>query len=77
MNPEELIIHVQLACSQLKIHPSKHVLVHRYCLHMIGLKPRQIAEMTNTSHIKVYDSIKRVRTGQRFNEVKERLNQIL
>lgn len=77
MNLEELIIHVQLACRQAKLRNDQSVLVHRYYLHRIGLKPKQIAEMTNTTHIKVYDSIKRVRTGKRFNEVKERLNQIL
>lgn len=77
MNLEELMIHVQVACRQAKLRNNQAVLVHRYYLHKLGLKPKQIAEITNTSHIKVYDSIKRVKTGKRFGEVKDRLNQIL
>jgi hypothetical protein len=65
------------ACRQVKLFERQYTPVYRYYLHRAGRNPKQIAELTNTSHIKVYDSIKRVRDGKRFDKVKAHLNQIL
>jgi predicted DNA-binding protein YlxM (UPF0122 family) len=73
----DIKIHVFNACRQVKLFERQYTPVYRYYLHRAGMTPKQIAELTNASHIKVYDSIKRVREGKRFDQVKARLNKIL
>lgn len=71
MNPDKILSTVREVAISHDLKPEQVTILQRYFLHKLTkMSLNQIATETGTSTLHVYNSIRRVETGKRFDWVK-------
>lgn len=71
MTASEIMNKVLSTCDMMDVPPSQHVSLQRYFLHKgTTMTIEEIADMTGTNRIKVYDSIYRMANAKRLEKTK-------